>query len=166
MRRVLCISLLGLAAIALHGAAAQQAPAPKDRSRSLTFQIEMMGEIVDEAASATGLATAGRERVTLGTTTFKASNGNRLTLESSDFLSSTDAKQYFDFRLAQAARVISRTEKKDKNGANIGYRAEIAVPDQASHKEWTILWTSGARFYAIDAASLADGREFETLYVR
>jgi hypothetical protein len=108
-----------------------------------------MGELVDEG-------------VRFGFTRFEAQDGARLEVIHGGLGTTAKAQAHFQKKLSEATKVLSQENKRDKEGAVVGIRAEVTFgPDQAKHTGYGILWTNGQDFYEITATSLDDARRAE-----
>ena len=132
-------------------------------SKTLKFRVVVMGESVDREAAKAGFRTAGSSETHLSFTLFDASDGEKLQIQTAQFLSDEEAKRYFDWTVARAYKVFHQGTKTDAKGRSVGHRAEVMVdPHQ---KDLAVMWTDGASFRQILAYSLADAEELEKRYL-
>lgn len=126
---------------------------PARKKKPVKFQNIMMGELTTE------------DGVRLGFTTFKASDGVKLTAIDGEFVSAQRAHQEFDKEVAKAAKVIERGKKKDKRGTIVGERAQILVRTKAPDMPTpAVVWTNGSWFREILSTSVPDILELEKWY--
>jgi hypothetical protein len=109
--------------------------------RKWEFYRTSMGELRDE------------DGVHLGFTHFKASDGSNLTVLYEDFVSSAQAKDYFEKQLAKAAKIIERKNKLDTEGKVVGERSEIPLRISPEKTIPAVLWTDGVKFHEIYSSS-------------
>jgi len=124
-----------------------------------------MGEIIDNEATDAGFESLDSGRTKLAITSFKASDGEGLTLEHGIFRSPDEANRYFHWMIEKrATEILNQGPKLDKNGGVIGVRAEfvITIPGASS----AIMWTNNQHFFLIYSSSLSDAVEFEKRYYR
>jgi hypothetical protein len=123
------------------------------KKKPIKFENMMMGEFITE------------DGVHLGLTTFKASDGVKLTATDGEFDSARRAQQEFDKEIAKATKVIERGKKKDKTGKVIGERALIMAGTSDLDKPIpAVVWTDGLWFHEIRSTSMRDIIELEKLY--
>jgi hypothetical protein len=127
-------------------------PIEARRAAKITFTNVAMGEVLDE------------ERVHLGVTFFKASNGNSVEVLYEDFKSPVEAQRYLERQLAKAVMIIERKAKTDAAGKVVGERAEILLRISPETTIPTILWTDGLKFHQIQSPSRDCVVELEKVY--
>jgi hypothetical protein len=103
------------------------------------------------------------ERVVLGFTVYKASDGISLTVFYNDFKDASEASAIFEKKLIRAAKVLMRGQKIDRGGKIVGERAEIRLP-QPNETLSAVMWTDGRKFHEIVSISLQDTRALEKVY--
>jgi hypothetical protein len=116
------------------------------------FAVGDMGELRDE------------DGVHLGFTHFKASDGVGLMVLYEDFDNTAKAEEYFEKRLAKAAKVIERGNKVNGVGKVVGARAQILLRLDPPKTIPAVLWTDGLKFHEIYSSSLKDILELEKVY--
>jgi len=121
-----------------------------------------MAEVDDREATEAGFSADGFGYMHLGSTLFKASDGEVLFIEYAELRSPEEARRYLDWNLAKSSKILTQGTKTDSNKKSVGYRAEVLrkqdQPDAA------VMWTAGAMFRVIYARTLADALELEKRY--
>lgn len=152
-----CLGYIGLSILAarvpgLAGQEKAQAPT-KEAPARIEFQNIVMGELLDE------------NKVHLGFTNFKGSDGSALTVLYDDFSDFAGAQEYFDKQILKAAKVIKREKKLNSKGKIIGDKAEILlrVPDGKTIP--AILRIDGPRFHEFYSSSRESLLQLEKQYM-
>jgi hypothetical protein len=130
----------------------QAAKEPK-QTGDVTFTPGGMGEISFDNG------------IRLGFTDYTASDGAWLRVLYLTEHGEAQAVTAFHQRLAHAAKVISRSEKKDAKGRVVGERAEVLAPAAPPNPPFhAVIWTDGPTFHEIESSSLRHALQFERLY--
>jgi hypothetical protein len=132
--------------------------------KPLAFRPIAMGEVRDESATEAGFRTRSFSYTHLGVSSFEASNGAKLTVQYGNFVSTEEAKRYFDWYAGKADRVLAKGPETNSQGSPAGYRAELAL--KASEPTSAVIWTDGANAYIIYATHLRDALELEKQYAK
>lgn len=133
------------------------------RGKPLKFEPLVMAEVIDNKASGMGFESFGRGKVVLATTSFRASDGETLSLQHGRFRSADEARRYFDLRIEKCSKLLNRVKRLDKGGAPIGWRAEIETARENTAHTTAIMWTDGADFRMIFGL-MSDALELEKKY--
>jgi len=145
-------TIAGLQSAPFTSGSAQAAKEPK-QTADVVFKPGVRGEISFDNG------------IRLGFTDYTASDGVWLRVLYLTEDGQAQAVTAFHQRLAHAANVISRSEKKDVKGRVVGERAEVlapaAPPDPPFH---AVIWTDGPTFHEIESSSLQHALQFERLY--
>jgi hypothetical protein len=155
--RLACVGYRGISILAarvsgLAGQEKAQAPTKQAPAR-IEFQNIVMGELLDE------------NKVHLGFTNFKGSDGSALTVLYDDFPDFADAQDYFDKQILKAAKVIKREKKLDPKGKIIGDRAEILLRVHYGKTIPAILRIDGPRFHEFYSSSRESMLQLEKQYM-
>jgi hypothetical protein len=139
--------------------------AQSDEKKLLTFDITVMGEMVDQAATAAGFRTLLFPReVHLGFKNLDASDGEKLFIYHGEFKSADEATRYFDWNIRRrAARAIKQGQKTNRDGNIVGRRAQFLGKSPGKTETWVVMWTEEAYFYAVHAPTLECALEVERL---
>jgi len=130
------------------------------KRKSLKFEIAMMADGVDDAATERGFRTQGWSDCHLALTSYKASDGPGVSVSSADFDKRDDAARYFELKLRGADEVIEQGDETDRNGERVGRRAVLLTkPD---HRE--VMWTNAGIVRSFSSSELSVVLEFEKQY--
>jgi hypothetical protein len=151
------IFALGFAAFAVFIAILIHAPlAESDEKKPVTFNVTMMGEIVDRAAIDAGFRTRlFPDEVHLGFKKLDASDGQKLVIQDGEFRTPDEAARYLDWSVQNRAdRVITNGKKVNREGKTVGRRTEVLLKSDSKTKTWMVAWTDEAYFFVIYAPTL------------
>ena len=132
------------------------------KRKPLTFELIMMADLIDQAGTDAGFRTAHSDHVHMGTNSYKASNGNSLSVVYGNFVAEKEAKRYFEWQLGRSAQVTAKGVKKNRVGKVVGFRAEVLVKEDP--QQWEVMWTNAAMFRAARGMNLVDAVELERQY--
>lgn len=106
------------------------------------------------------------ETITLGFTSYKASDGHGLIAMDNEFGSADDAHAYFEKKVSKAIKVIDRRDNFNRAGKLVGERAKILIPSDNNEIGRAVLWTDGKVFREIISSSFTNILKLEKLYRR
>jgi hypothetical protein len=158
--RDISILILGLSLAATYiapGTAlrAAQTKSPVTSASAVVLTNVGMGEMQDD-----------KEGITLGFTSYKASEGPGLIAMDHEFESSGKAHDYFEKKLSKAANVVDRKDNLNRAGKVVGERAQIQLLPENKETESAVLWTDGKMFREIFSSTPKNISELEKLYRR
>jgi hypothetical protein len=130
--------------------------AESDGKKPVTFNVTVMGEIVDRAATDAGFRTRlFPDEVHLGFKNLDASDGEKLVIRDGEFRTPDEAARYLDWSMQNRAdRVIANGKKVNRQGKIVGRRAEVLLKSDSKAKTWVVAWTEEAYFFAVYAPTL------------
>jgi hypothetical protein len=106
------------------------------------------------------------EGITLGFTSYKASDGPNVTAMDYEFGSTDEAHAYFEKKLSKATKVVDRRDNLNRAGKVVGERAKILIAFDNKEIGRAVLWTDGKEFREITSSSFKNILELEKLYRR
>jgi hypothetical protein len=107
--------------------------------RDVTFTVVFQGD-----------ALSSEDKTILSVTTWKGSDGVKLSAISGNYDSPVHAKSQLDADVAKAQRILRRSKKRDKMGKVVGDRVEALVAAGGQGDVISaIMWTSGTSYYQI-----------------
>ena len=160
---ILVVSAYGFQAASSHRESPVAARTPP--KVQLTFEPVMVGEIIDNEGTRQGFRTFGTTEAKVAFTTFKASDGEKLTVQHGIFDSSEEAKRYFDWMVANSSKILKQDQKLDKSGRPVGWRAEVLLaPGVLGSTSSAVMWTDEKHFRVIFSGVLSDALELEKRY--
>jgi hypothetical protein len=104
------------------------------------------------------------ERITLGFTSYKTSDGPGVTAMDYEFGSADEAHAYFVKKLSKATKVVNRRDNLNRAGKVVGERAEILMTFDNKGIGRAVLWTDGEEFHEIISSSVKNILKLEKLY--
>lgn len=144
--------------IVIHAPLAESA-----EKKPLSFHINVMGEIVDRAATEAGFRTRlFPNEVHLGFKNLDASDGEEIFIWDGEFRTPDEAARYLDWSVqSRADRVITHGTKVNREGKTVGRRAEVLLRSDSKTKTWVVTWTEEAHFFAVYAPTLECALQIE-----
>lgn len=125
----------------------------QDKQSPVIFTVLGLGEMFD-----------ADEQITLGFTSYKASDGHGLIAMDHEFGSASDAHIYFEKKLSRATKVIERRENFNGAGKLVGERAQTIIPYENRKIGHAVLWTDGKEFREITSSSLTNILKLEKTF--
>ena len=119
-----------------------------------TSKIEFVNKGMGEATSADG--------TWLAFTSYMTRDGVSLIFLHKEFADSDEARVHLENELHQAAKIVERDERKDKDGKKMTWRAVVEIRSNKPRQTTSaILWIDGRHFHEITCDSLSDALELE-----
>jgi hypothetical protein len=134
------------------------------KDKLLKFQLVSMGEIDDTQATEAGFRTHWWDFAHFGFNSYKASDGEVLRIFYDDFTSAEEADRFFEWKSAQAFKVLAKNSKRDARAKTTEYHAELVPAD--NHSVVEVIWVVGVSVHIVRARNLADAQIFEKQYRR
>lgn len=125
----------------------------ENKPSPVVFTNVGMGEIVDS-----------EEGITLGFTSYKASNGPGVIAMDYKFGNANAAGAYFERKISKAIKVVARRDNLNRAGKVVGERAQVQIAFDNKQIGLAVLWTDGEEFREITSSSLNNILELEKLY--
>jgi len=140
-------------AVGLQGNASDKKP--------LKFEIKIMADGWDEAATEAGFRTEWSEDCHLGITAYTASTGGGVEVRSAYFATPEEANRYFEWNLGRAAKVIEQRRITNINGKHSERRAVVI----SKTKSWQLMLTGGSTFRVFTGSDRKILLEFEKQFI-
>jgi hypothetical protein len=125
----------------------------QNKPSPVVFTNVGMGELFD-----------GDEGITLGFTSYKASDGPGVLAMDYKFGSADEARAYFERKISKAIKVVERREKLNRAGKVVGEQVQVQIAFDNKEIGLAVLWTDGEEFREITSLSLKNILGLEKLY--
>ena len=139
-------------------------PTAFNKENSIRVDFVSVGQINDTQATDAGFHTRGSSVAHFSFDSYRAANGDLLTVLYHDFDTPEEARRFFEWKVGRAFKVLAQEDKTDAASESTLYRAEF-VPER-DHSQVELMWVGGGSVHIVRARNLEYARGLEKLYRR